>query len=620
VDEQTFAASEPDLKLVIDTTPALIWSTLPNGELNSVNQHYLDFVGTAWEALRDWGWAKVVHPDDLERLTEIWRTSLAAGVSGEAEARLRRHDGVYRWFLFRANPLRDEKGTILKWCGINTDIEDRKRAEQALAASERNLRLIIDTIPVMAWCNRTDGSNEFLNQRWHDYTGLPPEEAHGWGWQVTLHPDDLPKLMTKWRHMLATGESGELEARLRRFDGVYRWFLFRCDPLRGESGTILKWYGTNTDIDDLKRVQPELRRSEALLAQGEAVSETGSFLWRAGMDEVLGSEQLYRILGYEPGSGLEFSRTGERIHPDDRGLAAEALRRGSAGLDFEYEPRFLMPDGSTKYLHFVTKPRRDAEGQLEMIGTVQDITRRKLAEREHDRVRSELTHAARAMSLGVLAASLAHEINQPLAGIITNASTSLRMLSADPPNIDGAQETARRTIRDANRASTVVGRLRTLFSKKEFATETVDLTDAAREVLALSAHELQRHHITVRTKFAKNPVEVTGDRVQIQQVILNLLLNASDAVKGIENGARAIVVGTNNGDGSGHLTVHDTGVGIAPQELGKLFDPFYTTKPDGMGIGLSVSRFIIERHKGRLWAIRNEGPGATFAFSIPRLN
>jgi len=226
---------------------------------------------------------------------------------------------------------------------------------------------------------------------------------------------------------------------------------------------------------------------------------------------------------------------------------------------------------------------------------------------------------ARITSLGALTASIAHEVNQPLSGIITNASTCLRMLAADPPNFDGARETARRTIRDGNRASEIITRLRALFVKKETATETVDLNEATREVIALLRSELQRSQVILRAELRDDLPHITGDRVQLQQVILNLLRNASDAMGAINDRPRQLVIGTAlDEDDRVRLTVQDAGVGFDAQAVDRIFEAFYTTKNDGMGIGLSVSRSIIESHHGRLWAEPNDGPGATFSFSIPQ--
>ena len=243
-----------------------------------------------------------------------------------------------------------------------------------------------------------------------------------------------------------------------------------------------------------------------------------------------------------------------------------------------------------------------------------------VAEEALNRARSDLAHVARVTTLSALTASIAHEVNQPLSGIITNASTCLRMLDADPPNVDGARETARRTIRDGNRASDVIARLRALFSKREFTLESLDLNEATREVIALSLSELQRNRVVLQSELADDLPHVTGDRIQLQQVILNLLRNASDAMADVHDRPRQLLIKTEREDGDRvRVTVRDAGVGVDPQSMDKLFDAFYTTKSDGMGIGLSVSRSIIERHHGRLWAEPNDGPGATFSFSIPRI-
>jgi len=288
------------------------------------------------------------------------------------------------------------------------------------------------------------------------------------------------------------------------------------------------------------------------------------------------------------------------------------------GSDFEWQYRLLMPDHSIKYMHALARPTRDQDGQLEYIAAVQDVTARRLAEEARDKARSELTHVARVTSLGTLTASIAHELNQPLSGIVTNASTCLRMLAADPPNVDGARETARRTIRDGNRASEMITRLRALFSKKSTTIQALDLNEAIREVIALSMSELQKNRVILRPELAQDLPLVTGDRVQLQQVILNLLRNASDAMSTVDDRPRDLLIRTEPDDNDRvRLSVSDVGMGFEPQAADKLFEAFYSTKNEGMGIGLSVSRSIIEHHHGRLWATPNNGPGVTFSFSIP---
>jgi PAS domain S-box-containing protein len=485
--------------------------------------------------------------------------------------------------------------------------------------NERNLRLIINSIPTLAWSARPDGAADFFNQHFLDYTGVSEEQSQGWGWTKAIHPDDLQRLADYWRSILASGERGEIEARLGRFDGEYRWFLFRANTFRDHSGDIVKWYGTITDIDERKRTEEELRRSEAFLAEGQYLSRIGSFSWRVATEEITWSEQLYRIFGFESGVSATFKSISTRVHPEDHPMLNDMMERAQGGVDrLEYQYRLLMPDRSIRYLHLIAHGTRDREGKLEYIGAVQDVTQRHLSEEALNKARSELSHVARVSGLGVLTASIAHEINQPLSGILTNSSTCLRMLGADPPNVEGARETVRRTIRDGNRASDVITRLRALFRKKEVMIEPVDLNDATLEVIALSLTELQRNRVIVRSELADDIPVISGDRVQLQQVILNLLRNGSDAMRAVEDRPRELVVKTELEAGDRvRLTVQDAGTGFDSESADRLFEAFYTTKKDGMGIGLSVSRSIIQSHRGRLWAAPNDGPGAAFSFSIP---
>jgi signal transduction histidine kinase len=367
------------------------------------------------------------------------------------------------------------------------------------------------------------------------------------------------------------------------------------------------------------RAEEELRRSETSLADGQRISLTGSFSWQVDTDELLFSPQLKRIFEFDEDATITFDRINERTHPDDVGMLSELVAEVRNGQgNPQNEIRLQMPDGRIKYVTVFGRVVGHESGRLECVGAVQDITARRLTEDALDKVRSDLAHVTRAMSLSALTASVAHEVNQPLSGIITNANTCLRMLAADPPNIEGALETARRTIRDGNRASEVITRLRALFSKKDFAAETIDLNQAAQEVVALCWQDLQRRGVSVQVKFDETLPAITGDRVQLQQVILNLLLNAADAMADVGGRPRQIFLETHKDNARNvALSVRDTGVGIAADNLSKVFDPFYTTKPSGMGIGLSVSRSIVDRHQGRLWAAGNAGPGATVSFSIP---
>ena len=503
--------------------------------------------------------------------------------------------------------------------GLRKEVAERRRAEEALATSEHNLRLIVDSIPGLVTLLTPAGEVELVNPQLVEYCGRTLEELRLWGTSDTVHAEDLPRVVQIFARSITSGNPYDFETRLRRFDGVYRWFQVRGLPVRDANGQILRWCSLLTDIDERKCAEDALKRSEVFLAEAQRLSLTGSFSWRVATDEITWSEQLYRIFEFEPGTPVTLERIGSRVYPEDIPLLQDMIERArGAGTDFEYEHRLLMPDGSVKFLHLVAHGTRDQDGRLEYIGASQDVTAWRLSEQSLRKAQSDLAHVARITTLSSLTASIAHEVNQPLSGIITNASTCLRMLASDPPDVDGARETARRTIRDGNRATEVIARVRALFTKKEPKAESVDLNAATREVIALSLSDLQLNRIILRSEYAQDLPAVTGDRVQLQQVVLNLLRNASDAMSAVYDHPRELLVRTERDGGNQvRLSVRDAGVGFDPQATDRLFDAFYTTKSNGMGIGLSVSRSIIENHRGRLWAEPNDGPGATFSFSIP---
>jgi signal transduction histidine kinase len=368
------------------------------------------------------------------------------------------------------------------------------------------------------------------------------------------------------------------------------------------------------------RSDEALRRCNVLLERMQQLSSTCCFSWRVETDEITWSQDLCQLFELESADApVTLDLIGSRIHSDDLPSFHKMIERARCGVsDFQFEHRLRLPDNSVKYLRVVAQQIRDPEGGLEYIGAVQDVTHSRHTEEALAKLRVELARAARITSLGVLTAAIAHEVNQPLAGIVTNAGTCRRMLAVDPPDIEGARKTARRTIRDAERASEVIKRLRALFCKRGATSESVDLNEATREVVALSLSELERNKVIVRLQLAGGLPGFHGDRVQLQQVILNLLQNASDAMSDVHDRPRQLLIRTERDDEDHmRLSVRDTGMGFKAQEVDRLFDAFYTTKSSGMGIGLSVSRCIIESHKGRLWATQNDGPGATFSFSIP---
>ena len=617
--EDALRESERELRLIVDSIPGLVAAFTPRGELEFVNRPILEYFGRTREELEQWGTDDTTHPEDTQRVAELFTHAIASGEPFEWESRARRCDGVYRWLQSRGYPLRNTDGNVVRWYNLLIDIDERKRAEEALAVSERNLKLIIDTIPVLAWSAGTDGCADFFNQHYLEYVGLTTEQASDWGWTVAVHPDDLNGLAAIWQQVLASEESGEAEARLRRHEGEYRWFLFRVDPLRDETGNVVKWYGVNTDIEDRKRAEAELKRAYDSFAEAQRLSKTGSFITDLVGDDHNWSDEAYRIFEFDPATSITVQRVRDVIHPDDLPAFESVITRGLTGVDVNFAFRIVASRSAVKHVRGVAHVIEQIEGRPMFVGALQDVTESMVAEEALSRARSELAHVSSMTTLSALTASIAHEVNQPLSGIITNANTCLRMLDASPPDIDGARDTARRTLRDGNRASDVIARLRALFSRREFTLEPLDLNDATREVIALSSNDLQRQRITLQSELADDLPTITGDRIQLQQVILNLLRNASDAMEDVRDRPRQVRITTEREDGDRvRLTVRDAGVGLPPSSS-SLFDAFYTTKSGGMGIGLFVSRSIIERHQGRLWAEPNEGsPGATFVFSVPR--
>jgi PAS domain S-box-containing protein len=879
-----------DLQLMVDSIPAQVAVLTPTGEVVTLNQPCLEYFGRTLEDLKGWASSDPVHPEDLPQVVKVLTHALETGETYEVESRHRRYDGVYRWFHVRGFPLRDIDGSILRWCVLLTDIDDRKWAEvqrdrtiqelqaqqSMLSESEQRFRAIFDEAgtgitlvdlqqpdtPIQnnralqtmlglseealglfetydeltadadreadaaAFRELCEGKRDSLRQEKHfilpdgrsvwanviftllrDSAGLPrfviaihqditgrkraveelqakqdlldlaqksaramafdwyiQQEVNVWSpqqealyglppgsfdgtyqsWKKLIYPPDWPLLLKAITHAHGTGDVS-VEFRVKWPDGSLHWLATNGQMFFDEQGKPFRMVGFTSDISRRKIIEEELRRSAAFLAQAQQLSRTGSFSWRVATDEIAWSDELYRIYEFDPRITITFDIIRTRVHPEDLSLYEKMVEQGRNGADdFEWQYRLLMPDQSVKYMHAVAQATRDPNGQLEYIAAVQDVTRRKLIEEEmrrseaflaegqrlsttgsfvwrpdsdeivfsdelkrifgfelgmpvtlerivgcvhpddmslvaekiaqaragggdHDyelrlrmpdgavkylhtnaranrrpdgylefvgamqdvtlrrlaeealgKARSELAHATRIMSLGVLTASIAHEVNQPLSGIITNASTCVRMLDGDPPNVDGARETAKRTIRDGRRAADVIARLRALFTHKDGATEFVDLNEATREVISLSRTELERNGVVAKIELDDELPPVIGDRVQLQQVILNLLRNGAEAMSHVDDRPRELLFRTEVEEPDRvRLSVQDAGIGLEPQSLHRLFQTFYTTKEEGMGIGLAVSHSIIENHRGRLWATPNDGPGVTFSFSIP---
>jgi PAS domain S-box-containing protein len=497
-----------------------------------------------------------------------------------------------------------------------------RQSEQALRRSEKELRDVIEAMPATVWRTSPDGSVDFINQNWVQATGLPSEAALGWNLEAVVHPDDRPRYIAEWNKAMKDRQPMKSEVRVRRADGEYCLWFIQNVPLRDEQGNVVKWYGTAINIHDRKRAEQELRRSQAYLAEAQRLTHTGSWALDHHGDKLLYlSEEMYRIFGFDPQQGLPDKQTClQRIHPDDREKLREICQKAAyTDTDLVLDHRIVLPDGTLKYIQTIAHPVLSASGQiLEYIGTAVDITERKRAEQERDhlhQLQDELAHINRVTTLGELA-SIAHELKQPITAAITNAKTCSRWLESVPPDLHEAREAIHRVVKDSANAADIINRLRALYKKQTPAErELLDVNEVIREMLVLLRSEASQYPISVRAQLAPTLPKTVADRVQLQQVLMNLVLNAIEAMK--DGGGELTISSEQTIDGLLRISVVDTGVGLPSGQIDQIFSAFFTTKPQGTGMGLAITRSIIEAHGGRVWVSSNSRRGATFHFTLP---
>ncbi len=547
----------------------------------------------------------------------------------DLEYRILRPDGAMRWVRDSMHATRVAEDHLLL-DGVVSDITDRQLAAAALRESEERFRSLTELSSDWYWRQDENLRFVYLSSQAIDLTGHTGESSYGkTRWELS----NMWPLSGSWDEhkavLAARLPFRDLECCRIGIDGAVRYLSMTGAPLFDELGRFKGYHGIGRNITEQKRIEAELRARQEMLDLAQNAARAAAFEWRFGSAErqTRWSPYLEPMLGVAPG---EYDGTVDSwkklVHPADRAAADAAIARAHEARDVSFEYRVAHKDGSTRWLQLKGRVSSGDSPDARLVGFMLDVTERHEAEEELRRlehqlnqVRSELARVARVTTLSTLAASITHEVSQPLTGVITNASTCLRVLDADPPNVEGARETARRIIRDGNRAADVIAHLRAMFSKRDFTLEPMDLNEATREVIALCMSELQRNRVIFEPELAEDLPRVIGDRIQLQQVILNLLRNGSEAMTDVHDRPRQLVIRTERESGDRvRLSVRDAGLGLGPGSMDKLFEAFYTTKSGGMGIGLSVSRSIIERHHGRLWAEPNEGPGASFSFSIPR--
>jgi PAS domain S-box-containing protein len=621
--------TEQELRLLADNIPVLAARYRPDGTMDFRNKAWQDYTGLSRDNLEGNRWGSALHPDDRALVEREWRSHIATGEPFELEQRLRRADGEYRWHWVRRVPLHDDNGIVIKWYGVAFDIEDRRLAEEAQRRSEaalfearRELQLTIDSIPVMVSTFDPDGTRSFVNQQWQNYTGHTQREATGKGLNTSVyyHPDDVQRFETAWRVAQANSETLAVDVRTRRADGRYRWYTMRRAPLRDERGNIVKWYSVGIDVDDQKVAENTLQRSEAYLAEAQKLSVTGSIAWDPISDDHFWSDETYQIMGFDRSVKPSMDLIMQRVHPDDRLHLQHEVDRATRGAqNHDYESRLLMPDGRIKFVHVRAHRVKYASGKEEIVGALMDITESRKSQAALDAAQTALAHASRVATLGEISASIAHEVNQPLAAIVANGQACLRFLRREIPDLNYVRGALEWIVKDGNRAGEVIRRVRGLLKKAEIQKAPLDVNGIVSEVAALLQRELAVQHVTLRLELANDIPLIVGDRVQLQQVIINLVVNGVDAMQAVTDRSHALLIRTYKDEiHQIVVAVKDNGIGIPAEAVDRLFDTFFSTKPSGLGIGLSICRSIIGDHGGRLLATNNIGePGATFQFALP---
>jgi PAS domain S-box-containing protein len=637
VAQEALRDRERELSQLVDMVPVHIRRLTPEGEPTFFNKRLLDFFGLGSPAELDKpGMSRLaaaiqtlVHPDDADRLLATVRHSVATGEPYTMKYRMRYADGTYRWVDGRAEPVRNQSGAIVQWYVISLDIDDEMRAQEALRERERELSQLVDMVPSLLWRLSPEGEPTFFSKRLIEFCGLDVSEFDKPGTTrlaaaiaTLFHPDDIARLEQALTCSLATGESFSLTYRLRHADGGYRWMSGRAEPLRDENGRIVQWYGLSHDIDDQVRVEEALRERERFLWQ--LVETLPAMIDCAAPDgePIYRSQQLREFLGYnlEELDGTGKSRLAGTleagVHPDDlAGVLENYAHSLSTGEPYRRRHRLRRFDGEYRWVETRAAPMRNAEGAIVQWNVIcLDIDSEVRVQEELRLARESLARASQAASLAELSAAIAHEVNQPLAAIVANSNACQRWLSAAPPNLDRAQKTVERIIRNANSAADVVSRIRALFKQSVKTRTSTALSSVVAEARNLMAEEAARRRVRMDVAVESHLPPVALDRVQVQQVLVNLIRNGMEAMDSVA-GDRVLGIRVCRKGDEVQIEISDRGRGIASPE--RVFEPFFTTKEHGMGMGLAICRSIVESHGGRLWVEPNEPQGATFTFTLP---
>jgi PAS domain S-box-containing protein len=626
-------ASSPALRLIYDTAPVGLAVLSADCRYVRINQRLTEICGIP-VADHIGRTVRETVPEVAEQVERIVAAVMRTGrpvtgveVHGQRADRLNTdHVWITHW-----HPLKDPRGRIVGVNVVAEEVTERKRAEAALAKREQELResearfhTLADNISQLAWTADHTGWIYWYNRRWHDYTGTTLEEMQGWGWRAVHHPDHVDRVVQRISRCFLTGEPWEDTFPLRGRDGGYRWFLSRAQPIRDGDGEVIHWFGTHTDVTEQLEAEKALRElNETLEQRVEVETRERLRIWNVSEDLLAVADLDGRILSANPAwtatlgwpqSDLVGGTSEWLLHPDDRDKAEVEQRRLAGGhKTVRFEGRLRHKDGSYRWLSWKAVPD---QGRVYAMG--RDVTDLRHAEDDLRHVRAELALVSRRTMVAAMTASIAHEIKQPLGAIVANANAGLRWLARSPPVIDEALETFRDIVADGHRASDVIQSLRDMFDGREQPGEPIDVNALIRDTVAIVRGELDAAAIAAHLDLAPQLPPVPARRGQVQQVILNLLTNATDSMRAVTDRKRVLrVTSEAAGTDSIAVSVQDSGTGIAADDAARIFDPFYTTKSHGMGMGLSICKSIVEAHGGRLTVATQASEGAIFRFVLP---
>ena len=619
-------ARTPELKLLYETAPIGLAFLTPDCRYLQINRHLTEICGISvadhiGRTVRD------TVPQVAEQVEKIVQAILRTGESITGiEVNGQRPDGgnAERVWTTNWHALKAKNGDIIGVNVVAEEITERKRADAALAASETRFRELADNMSQFAWTADAQGSIYWYNKRWHDYAGTTLEEMRGWGWQKVHHPDHVDRVVNRIRQCFAAGSPWEDTFPLRGKDGTYRWFLSRALPIRNEAGDLVRWFGTNTDVNEQMEAEKALRiLNETLEQRVEIEVQERARIWNVSQDLLVVADMEGRSVAVNPAwrATLGWSeadllnKTFEwLVHPDDIAKTrAQQSRMANDRNTLHFENRLRDKQGSYRWLSWKAVAEKG-----KIYGVARDITDLKNTADQLRVSRRELAEVSRHTTMGAMTASIAHEVNQPLAAVVTNANAGLRWLDRSEPNVEEVRALLNRIVDDGHRASAVIAGIRSMFRKDGGERKPLNVNDLIGEVLALVHGEMESHQVSLKAELRADLPFVMAEQTQLQQVILNLIMNAVDATRSVTDRDRVVIVKSEMG-GADHalIIVEDSGTGIEPSHMSRIFEPFFTTKAHGMGMGLSICHSIIEHHGGQLQVSPRNPYGSVFCARLP---